>query len=407
MKTVNKIYTSKISRLFVFVALLLVSVSCNDDEKSTGDPYFTIEENPTGLLVDINGITQSYVVRSNQPWEVVAQSEGAWVKAFPNKGDDDGIFKFIVEENNTFEARVMNFAFLVNGKEQPALFRVEQEANVPFITVQNAGEGISVASAGGNFQINLNTNVEWTYQITNGNWIQNIETTETSIKLSAEKNKGTERSATLTISSTNHPALSKNVTITQLDGSIVLEEHFDWLTYGSTIFYTTSGEKRMDSWTQDEMDRGWTSTPNTNSSNQQVVYARTGFVKLGKTGYGGDLISPKFLILDEETNVKVTFKAVPYQTKGGTQDDNILNVGVIGPGTTSVDAFTISNWPDYDADPDCTAIWEDASATYTFTITGATAETQLQLLGGDFALVGVGKGKNRIFLDDIKVEIID
>src|SRR5690606_38449846 len=110
-------------------------------------------------------------------------------------GDDDGIFKFIVEENNTFDARVMNFAFIVNGEEQPALFRVEQEANVPFITVQNAEEGISVASAGGNFQINLSTNVEWTYQISNGDWIQDIETTETSIKLSAEKNKGAERSA--------------------------------------------------------------------------------------------------------------------------------------------------------------------------------------------------------------------
>ena len=233
------------------------------------------------------------------------------------------------------------------------------------------------------------------------------EITETAIKLSAEKNKGTERTAVLTVKAINDPELTKTVAITQLDGSIVLEEHFDWLTYGSPIFYTTSGEKRMDSWTSDEMDRGWSSTPNPNSSNQQVVYARTGFVKLGKTGYGGDLISPKFLILDEPTNVKVTFKAVPYQTKGGTQDDNILHVGVLGPGTTSVDTYTIGNWPDYDSDPDCTAIWQDSSSIYTFTITGATAETQLRFLGGDFALVGVGKGKDRIFLDDIKVEIIN
>ncbi|TXE06098.1 BACON domain-containing protein [Seonamhaeicola algicola] len=406
MKTIYKIHVSNVSKLWALLLLMVGLVACSEDETATEAPYFSIEENPTGLTVDINGVTQSYVVRSNQPWEIIAQSEGNWVKAFPNKGDDDGIFKFIIEENNTFDARVMNFAFVVNGKEQPALFRVEQAANVPFINVQNANEGIGVPSAGGNFQINLNANVDWAYQITNGNWISELEVSETFIKLSAEKNKGTERVATLTIQSANHPSLTKNITITQSDGSIVLEEHFDWLTYGSTIFYTTSGEKRMDSWTDEELDRGWTSTPNTNSSNQQVVYARTGFVKLGKTGYGGDLISPKFSILDEETNVKVTFKAVPYQTKKGTQDDNLLKVGVVGPGTASAEAFTISNWPDYDADPECTAIWEDAASTYTFTITGATNQTQLRLLGGDFSLVGVGKGKNRIFLDDIKVEII-
>jgi len=406
MKTINKKNANKMPVLFALMVLLFVSVSCNDEE-TLAEPYFTIEDNPTGLSVDVNGIEQSYVVRSNQSWEVIAQGEGDWVRAFPDKGNNDGIFKFIVNENDTFEPRVMNFAFVVNGEEQPALFRVEQVANVPFITVQNAEEGISVASAGGDFQINLSANVDWSYQITNGYWLSEAEITETAIKLSAEKNKGTERTAVLTVKAINDPELTKTVAITQLDGSIVLEEHFDWLTYGSPIFYTTSGEKRMDSWTSDEMDRGWSSTPNPNSSNQQVVYARTGFVKLGKTGYGGDLISPKFLILDEPTNVKVTFKAVPYQTKGGTQDDNILHVGVLGPGTTSVDTYTIGNWPDYDSDPDCTAIWQDSSSIYTFTITGATAETQLRFLGGDFALVGVGKGKDRIFLDDIKVEIIN
>ena len=123
--------------LFALMVLLFVSVSCNDEE-TLAEPYFTIEDNPTGLSVDVNGIEQSYVVRSNQSWEVIAQGEGDWVRAFPDKGNNDGIFKFIVNENDTFEPRVMNFAFVVNGEEQPALFRVEQVANVPFITVQNA-----------------------------------------------------------------------------------------------------------------------------------------------------------------------------------------------------------------------------------------------------------------------------
>jgi hypothetical protein len=53
------------------------------------------------------------------------------------------------------------------------------------------------------------------------------------------------------------------VTLTQSPGTVVLEEDFNWLTYGSAVFYTTTGETRIDNWTQEEKDRGWTSTINT------------------------------------------------------------------------------------------------------------------------------------------------
>lgn len=408
MKTLNKLVTSKVLRLFAFITLLFVAVSCDNDNEPSGEPYFTIEENPTGLSADVNGLTKSYVVRSKGHWKIVPQGEASWVKVFPEEGEDDGIFKIIVDKNNTFDSRIMNFAFLVDGKEQPALFRVEQEANVPFIIVENAEEGVGVTSKGGEFGVKISANVNWTYSLSNSDWLSEVELTSTAIKFSALRNKGVARSVTLTVSSSEYPSLTKTISIIQSDGSVVLEEHFDWLAYGSTIFYTTTAEARIDSgWNTEEKAKGWTSTPNEFSNNEQLVYARTGFVKLGKTAYGGDLISPKFETLEEETTVKVTFKAVPYQTKAGTKDDNILKVGVMGPGTVSVSSFTIDNWPNYTLDPDCITIWKDPSATYSFTITGATSETQLRFLGGDFNLVGVGAGKNRIFIDDIKVEIIE
>ena len=161
----------------------------------------------------------------------------------------------------------------------------------------------------------------------------------------------------------------------------------------------------MDVWTDAEKAKGWTSTPNPGSSNQPLVYARTGFIKLGKTGYGGDIITPKLSALTAPTNLLVKFKAVPYMTAAGTKDDNILRISVDGPGTVSISEFTIDNWPNYASDPTCTTIWEENATERSFTITGATAETQIKFLGGGFALVGVGAGKNRIFLDDIKVLI--
>lgn len=386
----------------------LTFTSCSDDDNEfSGDPFFMIEENPTGISTGVNGESKSYIVRSNRPWQIVPQGEADWVKTFPIEGKDDGIFKVTISENDTFDPRSTNFIFVVDGKEQPLLFRVDQEANVPYITIDDQENGIAAPSAEGAVIIGVKANVEWTYSVEDDSWLTETALSEDSIQLIVDKNNGEERSTTVTISSAQHPSLSKQIVITQSAGNIILEENFNWLTYGSTIFYTTGGEKRMDQWTQEELARGWTSTENESSSNQQLVYARTGFVKLGKTGYGGDLISPALSSLDEVVNVRVTFKAVPYQTKAGTQDDNTLFVSVIGSGTTSENSFTINNWPDYDTDPESTAIWEADTAKYEFTITGADSGTQIKFLGGDYNLVGVGKGKNRIFLDDIKVEIID
>jgi hypothetical protein len=97
-------------------------------------------------------------------------------------------------------------------------------------------------------------------------------------------------------------------------------------------------------------------------------------------------------------------------TAAGTKDDNFLNISIIGPGTISQSQFIIDNWPVYPVDPAaveayCIALWNEPVARRTFTITGATSETQIKFLGYDYNLVGVGAVKNRIFLDDIKVEI--
>lgn len=386
-------------------------ISCEDesDDAETGDPYFTIEGNPTGLPVTSTSKTQAYVVRSNRPWQVVAQSEESWAKAFPAEGEDDGIFKFIVEENAAFSPRTMNFAFVVDGKEQPVLFRIDQEANVPYITVTEATTGISVPKLGGTVNVNIKANVDWTYTLENGSWLIETEKSATTLAFSTGRNFGEERKAILTITSSLYPALIQKVTITQSAGNILFEEYFSWLNYGNAVFYTTSGETRYDAWTSEEKAKGWTSTVNTaeGSGSTPLCYARPGFVKLGKTSYGGDLISPKLSEIVGTVNIQVSFKAVPYMTSGGTKDDNTLVISVIGPGSVSTSSFTIDNWPNYTVDPACTAIWIAPATTRTFTITGAASETQIKFLGGDYALKGVGAGKNRIFLDDIVVKQIN
>ena len=401
-------FTAMLLMMASILSLLVISCS-DDDEEFSGDPYFALEEDPTGLTAGVEGSTVSYVVRSNRPWQIVAQEENGWVRAFPSEGSEDGTFKFIVNENETFDARTMNFSFIVAGEEQPVLFRVEQAANVPYINLPGAQTGAEVLAAGGDVAIDVDANVTWTYKLDDdATWLTQLELSTTKIRLRAEKNSGADRSATVTIQSAEHPALDKTIVITQLPGNIILREDFNWLTYGNEKPYNTTGETRFDTWTQEEMNHGWYSTPVAASSNQPLLYARQGFVKLGKTGFGGDLISPK-LNIEGTATIRVTFKAAAYISAGGAIDDKLLKISALGAGTPSTSQLTIDNVPNSEAQDNAGVvnnIWA-AERAYSFTVTGATADTQIKFLGGDYNLTGIGQGKNRIFIDDVNIEIIE
>jgi len=410
----NKIITNSGRTALIMLPLFLLSLfllsSCKEDPVQE-DPFFSLEGNPTGLTLTKAAKTTSYVVRSNRPWEVVKKSEADWLKVFPEKGYADGIFKIYVTENPTFDVRTENLAFIVDGTEQSVLFRVDQAGNVPYITLPAE---VTIPAGGGEFSVDVTSNVTWTYSLSDDSWLTEQSVSTQKITFVAEENTSIDpREVTLTATATNYPAVSSTVILTQSPGTVVLEEDFSWLSYGNPVFYTVTGETRIDNWTDEQKDKGWTSTINTveGSGNTAMLYARPGFVKMGKTSYGGDLISPALSKLVGTQTVRVTFKAIPYMTAAGTMDDNILKVSVIGPGTVSQSQFVIDNWPVYPAEnvaDYCIGMWSAPEATRTFTITGATSETQIKFLGGDYDLrpTVVTINKNRIFLDDIKVEIV-
>lgn len=418
MNTFRFISLKKATMLFLplFFLSAVLFTACKEDE-TPEEAYFYIENVTTGLTVPAQGVTSPrYVVRSNRPWKIAPLQESSWIKAFPEEGEDDGIFEFTVTENKTFESRLADIAFIVGDQEFPVLFRIEQAGNVPYISVDQAGTGVSIPAAGGSVEIKITANVDWQYSIDDDSWITSHEKTKTGVIIAAPENFEPERTLTLTVTSPEHPEVSAKIVVTQSDGSVMLEENFNWLAYGNAIPYETSGEKRYDTWTEAEKARGWYSTPVTTANNEQLCYARQGFVKLGKTDFGGDLISPKLARIKGTVNIKVTFKAAGYISAGsatastGAKDDNLLKIFVLGAGTASVESFIINNYPnDKGADNAGVVnnIWADDRA-YTFTVTGATSETQIKFMGGeDYSLKGIGQGKNRIFLDDIKVELIN
>ena len=305
----------------------------------------------------------------------------------------------------------MQFSFVVDGVEQPVLFTVSQDKATPYITISDIVAGKNINQTAQDFTVNVSANVDYTYT-SNASWLTfknyTVGVSSTSLIFSATSNENTSsRTANITFSCAQFPNLNATLVVKQegkSEGTVVLFEDFSWLTYGSAIFYTTTGETRYDSWTDTERSKGWTTSVNS-FYGKVALYSRPGFVKLGLTSYGGDLISPKLSSITGTKNLLVKFKAVPYMTSAGTRDDNILKVSVIGPGTVGTSTFTIDNWPNYATDPTCTTIWSAIGTERSFTITGATSETQVKFLGQDYQLTGVGAGKNRIFLDDIKVLI--
>lgn len=406
-------------------SLIPLFAACSSDDDTQGDAYFYVEGNPTGLAVAQEGIStdltkaRQYIVRSNRNWKIVAQEEGSWVRVFPTEGDADGIFRVSVSKNATFEDRTMNFAFVVEGEEQPTLFRVEQKAAVPYINVTGTDKGITVNSKGEDVTVPIDANVEWDYELINGAWLTVKSITSTEMVLTAGRNTDDNaREATLVITGKQFPSLTGRLTLTQASAAVILTESFSWLSYGDATHWETTGETAITKWNASELAHGWTSLSG-------WCYARPGFVKLGKTSYGGDIISPKFTGIPGTENVLVSFKATAYISKGGAKDDNLLYVGVMGPGTISggersttltaggqsltVVQFTIDNYPNSSnmEQGESYDVWDASIAERVVTITGATSETRVAFFGGAFdaALGSVGQGKNRIFLDDIKVEL--
>lgn len=418
-KTILPKQTGRLHTACVLLMLLVsfAGISCSDDEDEKGEPYFELEEGRTSFEGSSGKTEYIVTVRSNCSWNIVSKTEGAdWVRPFPEEGDKDGRFKLIVKANETFAIRSAQFAMVVDNVEYPVLLNVSQEAAVPNISVGDGSGTVKVASDAGQTSITSKANVAWTCVVDEAatSWLQVVSISEDGmIYLQVEKNTGVERTGILHCISEEQPSANIDIQVVQAAGSVIMQEDFSWLTYGQLDGvidppYTTDRQKRIDLWTDDEKAHGWTSTIVGNGGGDTpLVYACYGYVKLGKTSWAGDLISPK-LNLQEATDVTVTFKAMGYISAGGAKDDNVLYISVIGPGTvqTESNSFIIDNYPNSsknengsDYDP-----WNPEIAERSFQIIGATGETQIKFMAGQEYSLGSSK-KNRIFMDDITVAI--
>lgn len=397
---------------------LLGFSGCKDNDDPVGDPYLTFENIEGTINVSKTGITQAkrkaVTVRSNSPWKVSLENpdDASWLHFFIDEGEDDGLIYYWVDKNTTFDQREGKITLSDNGKVLNSL-DIVQEADVPNITVKDGSNGFTIAPEGSVLKVAVDANISWKASLTpEVSWARITNVTEDSIFVTIDKNEEDERTVNLSlVGEGEHSGVSTTALITQKDESLIFTDNFSWLQEGEEKPTYETPEIRIDLWNDAEKAMGWQSLAT-------LAYGGRGYVKLGKTNYNGDIISPALSKLKKPTDVKVTFQSMGYVSAGGVKDASVVKVGVIGPGEVNGDevktisingatyrcvrfvntVFPNSQKNEYGEDYDP---WAQPESYHSFTITGATAETRIIFVGGD-AWNSV-KGKNRVFLKSVEV----
>ncbi len=65
------------------------------------------------------------------------------------------------------------------------------------------------------------------------------------------------------------------------------------------------------------------------SSHTTYMYACRGYIRFSKTGYGGDLVSPKFASLTEPTDVKLSWQGIGYTSNQKLNADGSYKSGLV------------------------------------------------------------------------------
>lgn len=143
----------------LFTALALAACM----QETPADPYFGIEGDHVNYSVDYEAVTKSnariFTVRSNQTWEVLPAEEYDWIKPFPGKGEGDGYFCFIIEANNSTQAREAVFSLVVDGKAQPSVFTVNQGPRGEYIKASE--ESFVLGFSAARLKLKVERNVEF------------------------------------------------------------------------------------------------------------------------------------------------------------------------------------------------------------------------------------------------------
>lgn len=428
----------------IAVTLMLIGTTftaCEDENKTPdSDPYFNLEIAPdysipaAGISKSAYGNGKKLLLRSNGQWTIEpVTDECDWIKLYPMEGTDDGYLRIYADENTRAVSRTAQFRVMVNGMPQDEIITITQQKAEPFLNVSTAA--IIIRRTGGDFTVRINANTDWEYCLEGDDASLFTVTTDGSEALTLHAGSANETGcdifATLTIRGTgDNSSLVRTISITQLYATFF--DDFSWLESKAGIngwkIDAGGSEVRIDKWSEAERNHGWTSL-------STWLYSRTGFVKFGKGGYGGDLASPCIADIAGTADVTISWNALGYSTTKGMHDDiNVYYVGILGPGTITgtndygttgaeflykdengtlvtlnAARFELDDiaWLDPLIDPTATEVWQYPTARFSINVHGFTSGSKVVFITGTGSVSNNYQNTNsknsRMFFDNFKV----
>jgi hypothetical protein len=183
--------------------------------------------------------------------------------------------------------------------------------------------------------------------------------------------------------------------------TILFTENFDWIDAtsgvdgGSDYFQPSTGATgaRFDTWPAAWVAKGYTTAPSMfNNTGEYTVYARPGYVQLGKTNVGGGIITPtlqsKTGLALQYSSVTVRFDCSSYASMSGTRDAGryVSVTAVNGATITPLGEILVDNYRQME--------------NFSVTIPNFTPKTQIAFHTKEKAL------SNRLLLDNIVIATI-
>lgn len=205
---------------------MVFAAACTQD--APVDTYFSIEEGYMNYSVGYDKVAKAdskiFTVRSNKSWELVGVEDYDWLKPFPNKGEGDGRFCFVIDENMTLEEREAIYTLIIDGEEYPRAITVSQATRGEF--VEASVKSFQVLAPENIIKLKVKKNVEVQYRVlsddsgTNGSWItfpaeQPQDKDSLYIKV-AESTLLKPRKAKIAISMTDKLSVADTLTIQQI-----------------------------------------------------------------------------------------------------------------------------------------------------------------------------------------------
>ena len=335
------------------------------------------------------------------PQDFTAESDALWCETEIYPGGRNNNLRITVSTNTLSETRTATIT-VAAPEQEPVLITVEQEAAAPVISVGE--DNVTISAQKQEFGLGITSNVDFTYDLPS--WISlrqdNVPATGTArYWFVAEELTGlTERTGNIVVRAVDESLdLDVTVPVTQTNEEVpVFEDNFDWAVSDSYDIFTSSGEIRMDNWPEE--GRHWT----TQADGNPGAWTRLGYLKLCYGKKGMDIVTPKLSSIVGTRDIEVSFKACRYISPTGIEDQyHEINVSVLGPGTPDVTHFEVNNRPDTQEHEHGEGwLWtDDPESEYTFTVTGATAETRIVFLAGP--KLGTLDANSRMGFDEVKI----